>query len=364
MSLILGDRVLDNGLAALDTECDKIFVCSSAPTTYTEATSTFALGNKNFGVGSAFGAPAAGSPDGRKVTSVAITDGTITANGTVGFWAAVDSVNSRLLANDAPTGGIAVTSGWVFTLGAIPVHIPGSASVSSFDPTTLFSSNTGGWWDVSDHSTTFQDTAGTTPANAANDPVARINDKSGNGNNLLQATSGARPLLKNSGGLWWLECDGSDDSLRAVFTISQPFTCIDAVRNITFITNAYIYDGGNQNGSCIQTTGTTPNIDMYSGLTLSSSALTVGVDHVITAIFETQPGPPYSRLGVDNGSYVTGADTGNNVSGGRTVGRDGAQNQPAANIRWFGGIDIGRVLTDPEIASCKTFFGAKAGLTL
>ncbi len=128
MTIALGDRVLDVGLTALDTECDKIYVCSSTPTTFTEATSTFALGNKNFGAGAAFGAPAAGSPDGRKVTSVAITDGSVTTGGTVACWAAVDSSNSRLLATGSLSGGMAVTSGWIFTLGSFAVHLPKSST--------------------------------------------------------------------------------------------------------------------------------------------------------------------------------------------------------------------------------------------
>lgn len=54
------------------------------------------------------------------------------------------------------------------------------------------------WWDFSDTTTLFQDTAATTPATANNDPVGRVNDKSSNGRNLTQATAGARPLLKTS----------------------------------------------------------------------------------------------------------------------------------------------------------------------
>jgi hypothetical protein len=123
-SLNVGDRVLDSGLAVLDTECDKVFVCSTLPTTYTEATSTYALGNKNWGAGNAFGSPAAKSGGGRQVTSVAITDGSITANGTVAAWAAVDTANSRLLASGGLNGGKAVTNGQVFTLSALTLGIP------------------------------------------------------------------------------------------------------------------------------------------------------------------------------------------------------------------------------------------------
>jgi hypothetical protein len=116
-TLKLESRVLDSGLAAFNSECDKVYVCSQQPTSFAEATSTYALGNKNWGAGNAFATPAARSGGGRQVSSVAITDGNITANGTVAAWAAVDSVNSRLLASGPLTGGKAVTNGQVFTLG-------------------------------------------------------------------------------------------------------------------------------------------------------------------------------------------------------------------------------------------------------
>ena len=82
MAASLEDRVLDLGLNVLDTETSSISVCSSEPTTIAIAATSGLLGYKGWGAGNAFGAPAAGSPNGRKVTSVAITDGTITTSGT------------------------------------------------------------------------------------------------------------------------------------------------------------------------------------------------------------------------------------------------------------------------------------------
>src|SRR5262249_26983483 len=45
--------------------CDRIYICSNTPTTFTEATSTYALGFKSGSAGSFFGPPADASPDGR-----------------------------------------------------------------------------------------------------------------------------------------------------------------------------------------------------------------------------------------------------------------------------------------------------------
>ena len=64
-----------------------------------------------------------------------------------------------------------------------------------FHPSILFSSGEQGvWYDPSDLTTMFQDTAGTIPA-AYGQPVGLIRDKSGNSNHASQATATARPTL-------------------------------------------------------------------------------------------------------------------------------------------------------------------------
>ena len=117
-------RVLDLGLNVLDTEADTIVICSTEPTTFTEANSTFKLGSKTFAAGGAFGAPAAGAPNGRKVTSTAITDGTVNATGLAGFWAVIDVANSRFLASGALAATQNVTSGNTFALPAFDIRLP------------------------------------------------------------------------------------------------------------------------------------------------------------------------------------------------------------------------------------------------
>lgn len=52
----------------------------------------------------------------------------------------------------------------------------------------------GAWYDPSDMSTLFQDSAGTTPVTAVEQPVGRILDKSGRGNHATQATTTKRPI--------------------------------------------------------------------------------------------------------------------------------------------------------------------------
>lgn len=53
----------------------------------------------------------------------------------------------------------------------------------------------GAWYDTSDFSTLFQDSAGTTPVTTVGQPVGLILDKSGNGKHATQATAASRPVL-------------------------------------------------------------------------------------------------------------------------------------------------------------------------
>ena len=124
MANIVSDYVLDNGLAVLDAQADAVYICSADPANFAEATTAFALGNKMFGVGDFFGPISAASPNGRKVTSVAIGDGVVTVSGAATKWAVVDTVNSRLLANGSLAGGASLVAGGGFTLTPFDIRVP------------------------------------------------------------------------------------------------------------------------------------------------------------------------------------------------------------------------------------------------
>lgn len=117
----LNDRVFDNGLTVLDTEANKIVITSQEATTYTEANSTYALGDST---SLSIGAPADRAGGGREVTVAAITDGSVTGTGTATHYAIVDTVNTRLLATSTLTASQAVTTGNTFTLSSVAISIP------------------------------------------------------------------------------------------------------------------------------------------------------------------------------------------------------------------------------------------------
>lgn len=71
-----------------------------------------------------------------------------------------------------------------------------STKASTWSPSSLFSAGEqGAWYDPSDLTTMFQDSAGTTPVTAVEQPVGLIRDKSGRNNHASQATSASRPVL-------------------------------------------------------------------------------------------------------------------------------------------------------------------------
>lgn len=122
--LNLYDYEIDFGLNAFAL-ANKIVVCSQRPTTYTEANSTYKIGEKNFGIGNVIASgPSAATPNGRKVTTAAVSGGAITSNGTPSQWAIVDDANSRLLAAGDMTGAVVMTTADTFTLGAFTINVP------------------------------------------------------------------------------------------------------------------------------------------------------------------------------------------------------------------------------------------------
>lgn len=117
----LNDRVFDNGLTVLDTEANKITITSAEAATYAEANASLALGNST---SLSIGAPKDRTGGGREVVVAAISNGSVTANGTATHYAIVDTVNSRLLAAGSLTASQVVTSGNSFTLSSFTIGIP------------------------------------------------------------------------------------------------------------------------------------------------------------------------------------------------------------------------------------------------
>ena len=120
----INDSVFDNGLVTLTSNTENLYICSTEPTSFTQATTTYKLGTK---ATPTVGSPANGTGGGRSITISAITDGIISANGTAASWAITDNSASTLLATGSLTASQVVTDGNSFTLDAIEIRIADAA---------------------------------------------------------------------------------------------------------------------------------------------------------------------------------------------------------------------------------------------
>jgi len=137
------------------------------------------------------------------------------------------------------TGGGAAVSTWVTSAGG-PGAIAAVVAPSAPDLANLKV------WLKADAGT-FQDSLFATPASANNDPVGGWQDQSGNGNHVIQATAGKRPLLKTAAqnGLPTITFDGVDDFLQKLYgaALSQPLSIFLAINDrSSAAANTYLFD--------------------------------------------------------------------------------------------------------------------------
>ena len=124
MAATFHDDIFDTGLSQLTTIVENLYICSTMPTTFAEASSTYKLGTK---ATPTITGPADRTGGGREVTVSAISDGTVDATGNAGFFALCDNSASKLLVAQALAATQDVTLGNPFTLTSFKVGIPDPA---------------------------------------------------------------------------------------------------------------------------------------------------------------------------------------------------------------------------------------------
>lgn len=115
----LSDNVFDSGLGYASTNGSRVDICYDEPSNYTEATSTYSLGNET---GVSVGTPVDRTGGGRKVEVPEITSGNVTVSGTAAYWALSDG-SAELIAAGALSSTQSVTNGNTFTLTAFDIEI-------------------------------------------------------------------------------------------------------------------------------------------------------------------------------------------------------------------------------------------------
>jgi hypothetical protein len=206
----------------------------------------------------------------------------------------------------------------------------------------------GAYFNLYSENVLFQDDAKSTPATADGQPVRRMVSLV-DGVEAVAPSDAARPTLRIAGGVRWLEFDGVDDRMTALFTVSQPWSRVSSVRLLTRTSGRRIYSGGNaQAGELIVNTATSGSFQLFDGASYNvTGQLANNTDGVI---FEERNSPSGSRTATDDGAFTAGGNSGTNPPGGWNIGSlwNGAVAASFGNVRFYGGFMIDRLLTDDE----------------
>ncbi len=251
-----------------------------------------------------------------------------------------------------------------------------------FTPLNLFSiGEQGAWYDPSDMTTLFQDDAGATPVTAADQPVGRMLDKSGRGNNATQATAASRPVLRNTGDLWWLEFDGIDDFLvtgAVNFSATDKLTLFVGLEKLTdTVVGSVICLGSNVVLNSFELA--TPNTIGTSDAQFRMSGTGSATRRTLSAPINT----PLVLTGIGNLAGSTVADeanlrvngvvsataaqgttsTGNLGNAALFIGRRAGTSLPA-NINLYSLIVRGASSDTPTLVATEKYAGGKTGVIL
>lgn len=232
-----------------------------------------------------------------------------------------------------------------------------------FSPGSLFPVSTvGAWYDPSDLTTLFQDSAGTTPVTATGQTVGMMKDKSGNGNHATQAGAGKPTYQVDGSGNPFLSFDGVSNFLTATFTLAQPFDHISAIRQISWTSALRLFDGATVNTAGISQQTASPQLAMFagSGWTANNSGCAIGSNAVLSARFNGAS----SSLIANNGAPTTGDAGVSADTGGLTLGACGGNLGFFANFALYGLVVRQGTMAAGDLANMHTYLGRKAGLAL
>jgi hypothetical protein len=247
-------------------------------------------------------------------------------------------------------------------------------------PQSLFSTGlAGAWYDPSDLSTLFQDSAGTTPVTASGQPVGKMLDKSGNGNHVIQATAAARPLLVVASSLYYLQFDGVDDDLR----VNSPNLRI--VGDLTLSAGMYKNGAGSIGGIMTCLTAEVP-VDPYEWRFTGAAALTPEIVWAGAGPFNDIVAAGPNDIGslatptVASMRRIVGTSAEHSINKLRAVyaatvipTSDASStfvigNRLDAGIplagRFYGGLVIASNLSNADLAAYETLVGTKCGLSI
>ena len=160
-----------------------------------------------------------------------------------------------------------------------------SCSVPEFSPAFLFPGGVqGAWYDPSDYSTLFQDSAGTTPVTAVEQSVRLMRDKSGNGNHATAPSDASRPVLRarynqityseQFDNAAWIKSQATAANTLATVAPNGTNTA-DTLLDTVFLSSHYAY----QTLSTLPASGSTVTVPVYAKAA-TLTYVTVGITDI------------------------------------------------------------------------------------
>jgi hypothetical protein len=230
------------------------------------------------------------------------------------------------------------------------------------------------WYDPSDLTTMWQDAARTTPVTAAGQSVCALNDKSGAGNHVTQATTGNCPVLTLDGSSRrYLACSGTKSLVGGVTAIIQNAGFFFASAAIQSATGGMIWaiqtPAGNEmtefsyssNGTGYELSGRRLNTDAFTTSAVGTA------DTTIQSVIGVHDYSGATTTIYKNGTAVFGP------SAAQTAGLTANATSAAFAIcSWTNGsfnvnanvyqIVVGQVLSAGDRANLDAFLRSKVGL--
>lgn len=246
-----------------------------------------------------------------------------------------------------------------------------TVAATAFSPSSLFSGNKGGYWDVA-QSHVWSDNGITQITDGGS--VYRIDDLSGNGNHWLQTTSGNRPVWHANGGTPYIQFDGTDDWMRIALAANITGTEVSGgfagrvdtgASNFGRFMNMAVNDGyldyDNQSSFVLGVKNSSNMNSTYWNTDGPTVALVADADFVLnTALDATN-----QYVKKDNGARSSAAH-GKTVNLNSNILRLGGLNTGVSSLlgRFYGGLIINRLLDATEMGNLATWLGAKQGRSI
>jgi hypothetical protein len=259
--------------------------------------------------------------------------------------------------------------------------IVGSGQTTS-DPSALFAAGEQGvWYDFSDLSTMFQDRAGATPVTADGQTVGKILDKSGRGHHAVAPTDAARPLYRTSGGLHWLEFNGTNNTMVSTainFAPSDKISVFGGVRKESDVAGRIFVELGSNspgiNGSFativpwLESNMSTFHAFAFNArgttdVMVISEPYTAPYTAVLTGIADIAEATVTSRVNAQPTTKISSLGTGTFLEYPLYVGSRYA-NSLFFHGRMYSTIVLGRLATTQEITDTEYWVASKTGVTL